>query len=404
MTRTMADEQVHIAFRGTALINRQMVTDAVVFVHDGRISAIGPHGDVDLPANVRVIDAADQCIAPGFVDIHIHGSGGCRAEEDAPGMARHVVRNGTTYFLPTLISNELPAMLDAIDHIRAHVGPVKGGATIGGVHLEGPFLNPKYGAQRPETNIEPDAKSVRTLIDRCGDTLRIVTIAPERPGAIEAIEAFAAADAVVAMGHSDADEDEYRKGRRAGITHATHLLNAMPPKGGAFAPVYNGLHEIGPAHMVLADKGVTADIIADMNGEHVSSTWLRIALACKGADKLSLMTDAMVCAGLPPGAYEMADGQRIQAHNGEDIVRLANGDLCGSALSMCGALRNFMNHTDVPLETALTMVSEAPARVLKLFDRKGSLAPGKDADIVLLDADHNVASVFIAGVEVFSRD
>ncbi len=388
---------------GTALLNRQLVPDAVVLLRGGRIEAAGTAKQVRIPPDAQVLDATGRYVSPGFVDIHIHGSGGHRAEDGAPGMARQVVRTGTTWFLPTLMSNGLGAMLVAIDHVRSCMGAAAGGATIGGIHLEGPFLNPKYGAQRPESNIEPDPESVRMLIERCGPDLRLVTIAPERKGALEAIRAFRAAGATVSIGHSDATEPEYLAGRAAGITHATHIFNAMPPRVWPTSQTYRGTKTVGVEELILADDGVSADIMADATGAHVQPTLLRMALKCKAVGQLSLITDAMVAAGLPGGEFILADGQVLRTTPGEDVARRADGALCGSVMSMCGALCNFVKHTAAPLETVLTMVSEAPARAVGVFGRKGSLEAGKDADVVLLDRELAVQQVLVAGQIVFAK-
>jgi len=388
---------------GTALLNRALVADAVILLRNGRIEEAGPAKRVRIPPGAQLIDATGCYVVPGFVDIHIHGSGGHRAEDGAPGMARHVVKTGTTWFLPTLMSNELGQMLVAIDHVRSCAGVVPGGATIGGIHLEGPFLNPKYGAQRPESNIEPDPESVRKLIERCGPTLKLVTIAPERKGALAAIRAFRAAGATVSIGHSDATEPEYLAGRAAGITHATHLFNAMPPRVWPTRPTYLGTKTVGIEELILADDDVSADIMADATAAHVQPTLLKLALKCKAVGKLSLITDAMVAAGLPCGEYTLADGQSLTTTPAEDVARRSDGALCGSVLSMCGALGNFIKHTAAPLETVLTMVSEAPARAVGIFDHKGSLDAGKDADVVLLDRELAVRQVLIAGKIEFTK-
>ena len=389
--------QVTAIVGGTAFLRRRLVPNSVVLVRDGTIEAAGPAAKVRVPRGARRIDASGMTVAPGFIDIHIHGSGGCRAEDDAPGMTRNIIANGTTWFLPTFISNELGMMLKAADHVRSCTGPVRGGATIGGIHLEGPFLNPKYGAQRPEHNIEPSPESVGRLIEHCGEALKFVTIAPERPGAIEAIQAFRAAGATVSVGHSDATEPEYIAGRKAGITHATHIFNAMPPRVWTVRETYLGTKTVGVEELILADDGVSADIMADATAAHVQPTLLKMALKCKGVSKLSLITDAMMIAGMGCGECRMADGQTVITRPGEDVARLANGGLCGSVMSMCGALRNWLRHTGTPVETGLTMVSESPARAAKVFDRRGSIEPGKEADLVLLDESLEVRSVMIAG-------
>ena len=242
-----------VALCGTALLDRALVADAVVLAGGGRIIQAGPASEVAVAPGAKRIELSDRIIAPGFIDIHIHGCAGCRAEDDAPGMARQVIRSGTTFFLPTFLSNEFEKMLEAIDHVCTCVGPVGGGATIGGIHLEGPFLNPKYGAQCSETNIEPDAQLVGQLIERCGKHLRMVTIAPERNGALEAIAQFQAAGATVSIGHSDATETQYLAGRQAGVTHATHLYNAMPPPAWPTADTYDGKQTVGIAELILAD-------------------------------------------------------------------------------------------------------------------------------------------------------
>jgi N-acetylglucosamine-6-phosphate deacetylase len=378
--------------------------DGVMLVRGGVIERVGSAHEVAVPNGIACIDDEGGVVAPGFIDIHIHGSGGHRVEDNPIGVAQHVVQNGTTFFLPTMLSNELGEMEAAARRLNACAGSVAGGATIGGVHLEGPFLNPRYGAQRGVHNIEPDAAAVSRLIDACGGRPRMVTIAPERRGALAAIEAFRGAGALVSIGHSDAAEDEYRAGRAAGVSHATHVFNAMPPKQWMTAQTYQGVKPIGVEELILADDGVSADIMCDATCAHVHAAMLRIAIACKGPRKLSLITDAMPAAGRPPGEFRLADGQSVYTAPHEDVARLAGsvlpgvpGVLCGSVMSMCGTIRNWIRHTGAPLEQALTMASEAPARAIGVFDRKGSIASGKDADLVWLDADHRVTRTMVRG-------
>jgi N-acetylglucosamine-6-phosphate deacetylase len=393
----LRDMQRPLAITGRILINRRIIEDAAIVIVDSRITEAGPRAQVDIPADAQRIDAEDQLVAPGLIDIHIHGSGGCRAEDDPVGMARHVITHGCTLFLPTLITNDLPAMLDSAALIRSLTGPVEHGATIGGIHLEGPFLNPRYGAQQARYVIEPTPQVVNQLISACGQSLRLVTMAPERAGALDAIRRFVAAGATVAIGHSDATEAEYLAAREAGITHATHIFNAMPPKAWTTAATYAGTKPVGIEELILVDDEVSADILCDCSCAHVHASLIKAALRCKQLGSLSLITDAMPAAGLPPGSYPLGDGQSVIITESEDVARLPNGLLCGSALSLAGTIRNLINIAGVSLETALVMVSEAPARAINLFHAKGSLAPGKDADLVFFNADLNVQRVIIAG-------
>lgn len=386
-----------LAIGGTMLIRRRLVPDSALIVRDGRIEYVGALKDVDVPRGTRWIADEGGIVAPGFIDIHIHGSGGCHSEDDVAGMARHIIGNGTTLFLPTVMTDELDKMVAAAERISSVVGHVKGGATVGGVHLEGPFLNPRYGAQIAGHNIEPTPESISRLIGACGGRPRMVTLAPERRGAVKAIQAFRGTGATVAIGHSDAGEEEYQQGREAGISHATHLFNAMPPADWLTAQTYRGRKPVGTEELLLADDGISADVVCDTECAHIHSSLLRIAIKCKGMERLALITDAMPAAGLPPGEHRLTDGRSVFTVPGNDIVRLDDGLLCGSAMTMKGAVWNWMRHTGASPAQALTMASEAPARAIGEFDRRGSIEPGKEADIVWLTPDFQVRRVMIHG-------
>lgn len=399
-----ADGARPLAIAGRLLIDRTIVDDGVVLVLGDKIVAAGPRNSLDMPADARRLEVPDRIISPGFIDLHIHGSGGCRAEEDPVGMARHVPSGGCTYFLPTLMTNELSAMVDSAAKIRASTGPVRDGATIGGVHLEGPFLNPRYGAQSPDFVLDAHPDAVDRLIQASDRALAMVTIAPEQAGAIEAIRRFAAAGALVSLGHSDATPADYAAARSAGATHVTHLFNAMEPRQLPGARGYDGTRRVGLEELALIDDHLTADIVCDSACAHVNDALVKLALRCKGEAKLSLITDAMFAAGLEPGDYRMSDGQELVTSDDEDVARLAGGWLCGSVMSMSNAVRNLAAVASVPVETALLMATEAPARTLGLFGSKGSLAPGKDADIAVLDPDGDVEHTLVGGRLVYSTE
>ncbi len=399
-----ADDVRPLAIAGRVLIDRTITDDGVVLVAGDKILAAGQRSGIEIPANTRRVDVPDRIISPGFIDVHIHGSGGCYAEDDPEGMARHVASGGCTYFLPTLMTNELSAMVDSAAKIRAASGPVSDGATIGGVHLEGPFLNPRYGAQRPDFVVEATPDAVEMLLEASGGALAMVTIAPEQSGAIEAIRRFAAAGAVVSLGHSDATQADYAAARSAGATHVTHLFNAMEPRQLQESNSYDGTRRVGLEELALIDDDLTADIVCDSTCAHVNDALVKLALRCKGAANLALITDAMYAAGLEPGVHRMSDGQELVTSADEDVARLAGGWLCGSVMSMSSAVRNLATVASVPVDVALVMATEAPARTLGIFDRKGSLAAGKDADITVLDRDGDVEHTLVGGQLVFSSE
>ena len=394
----MPENNTQAIVNGTVYIDRKLVPGAVVIVRDGKIAEAGPAGGIRIPERAATIDATDRYVVPGFIDIHIHGAVEHGVEEGVVEIARWAIQGGTTFFLPTCITDLVPSMLAGIDHVRGHLGPVDGGATIGGIHLEGPYLSSKYGAQDSTRCVDANAENIGQLIDRCDGNLRMVTVSPEVPGVVDAIKAFRAAGAVVAGSHSEANEQQYLAARAAGLTHATHLFNAMISPPGYGRENFVGVKAVGIEEFMLADDDVTADIMADAHCFHVHFSLLKIAFKCKGeAGKLSLLTDAIPCAGLPPGEHKLADGRTVFIKEGEDVGRIPGGMLCGSGASMIGVLRNFMRHTGLPLDSALITVTEAPARTIGVYDSKGSIAPGKDADIVMMDRDHEICTVMIDG-------
>ena len=386
------------------LVDGSLRDDHAVIVDDARIVEVVPGRSLENRPEVAVVDTGGAIIAPGFIDLHIHGSGGATAESDAAQMARYVLLAGCTYLLPTLITQDLDAMLAGVERARGMVGPRPDGATIGGIHLEGPFLNPRYGAQQQKFVLPPSAEVAERLLEASDGALALVTIAPEMDGALDAIRRFTDAGAVTAIGHTDASEADYERGREAGITHATHLFNAMPAHDRMAGQPYAGVREVGVDDLVLADAGLSVDIVVDSVCAHVHRAQLSIALQCLGSERLSLITDAMAAAGLPPGTHTRSDGEVITTAENEDVARLSSGFLSGSAMMMDGAISNLSRRTSVPIEVALRMATEAPARVLGIDDRKGSIAPGMDADLVILDVPEGTQRITVRQVLVAGRD
>jgi N-acetylglucosamine-6-phosphate deacetylase len=372
------------AIRGKLLLGGEFVAGAVV-VDGARIRAVTKSiEEGSLPA--EIIDA--EIVAPGFVDLQVNGAFGAEVSEDPEALrrlARELPRTGVTALLPTLVSS--PA--DMYPRVFAAFEAARGGsgAELLGLHLEGPYLAPaRAGAHRREVIAAADALPVEALLEP--GYARLVTLAPERRGAIARIEAIRARGAVVSLGHTQATFEEFTRGVDAGATMATHLYNAMSPFEHR-AP--------GAVGAALTDPRITVGLIVD--GVHCHDAAVRLALTAKGEARTALVTDAMPAAGMPPGAYALG-GQRV--HVDERSARLACGTLAGSILTMDAAVRGAIRAAGASVTAALRMASEVPARLLGRDD-KGALRAGADADLVLLDAGLAVEATLARGAWAYRR-
>jgi N-acetylglucosamine-6-phosphate deacetylase len=358
---------------------------AGVVVSGGRVEAVlADPRDGDLPARRR--DVAGL-LAPGFVDLQVNGAFGSDVGVDAAALeaiSRALPSTGVTAWLPTAISWPLERYAGLFEAVqRAGSAP---GARILGVHLEGPFLaQSRRGAHDPE-NLRPvDASALRELL---AGPVRVMTLAPELPGALEAIEQIVAAGAAASAGHTDATHAEVLRAADAGLTLGTHLFNAMSPLQH---------REPGTAGALLSDPRLRTGIIAD--GIHVDPAVVRIAYASKGADGLILVTDAMQAAGMADGAYELSGRA---AHVEDGVARLEDGTLAGATVTMDEAVRRAARFSGAGLVTAITMATRTPARALGL-ERIGEIAPGAEADLVVLAPDGAVEETLVAGESVYRR-
>ena len=333
----------------------------------------------DLPPDVREVEGF---ICPGFVELQINGSFGLNVGPDGEALkrlARELPKTGTTSFLPTLVSSPertYPHFLDAL----SGVGEVPGARMLG-AHLEGPFLSPlRKGAHDPANLLPIDLGLIRTLAG--SGLVSMMTLAPELPLAREAIRVLLENGVVPSAGHTDATYEELVKIVDAGLGMGTHLYNAMSPLGHR-AP--------GAVGALLSNRRTRVGIIAD--GVHVHEAALQIAYRQKGPDSLVLVTDAMEAAGMPEGEYELGDRKvRLEAN----VVRTPEGSLAGSVLTMDAALRNAAGFLNIPLHEALRMITSTPAALLGLPAR-GKIAPGADADLVVLSAEGEVLETLVAG-------
>jgi N-acetylglucosamine-6-phosphate deacetylase len=360
------------------VVTPDRVTPGRVGVDGGRITAVeaGDPGD-------------RHWIVPGFVDLHNHGGGGHAFTAGHIDSARRAVafhlRHGTTTLLASLVSGPYERTMAAI----AGLAPLVDSGVLAGVHLEGPYLSPgRAGAREPAHLRQPSHTELAALVGACRGAVRMVTLAPELPGALDAIRLLADSGVVAAIGHTDASYAETRAAVAAGARVATHLGNAMPP-------VHQ--REPGPVLALLETPDVVCEVIAD--GLHLHQRMLAFVARVAGADRVALVTDATAAAGMPDGPYDL-DGRPVVVAGG--VARLAvpgsgtGGVLAGSTLTMDAALRGALA-AGVPMVDAVTMATTTPARVLGLDGEVGALSVGLQADLVVLDHESRVLRVMRAG-------
>jgi N-acetylglucosamine-6-phosphate deacetylase len=362
-------------------------TRAAVVVRDGKIVDLvrGPRSG-DLPEEHREFAGL---LCPGFIDLQINGAFGADIGPDPDAIRTLVAKlptTGVTSFLPTLISSPPESYGEFLAALEE--GVVEDGARVLGAHLEGPFLAPQRKGAHDPTNLRPvDLDFLKRLLGL--GAVRIMTLAPELPDSSKAIELLVEEGAVASAGHTEATYEEITRAAEVGLSLGTHLYNAMRPLAH---------REPGAVGALLTDDRLRVGIIAD--GVHVHEAALRLAYRAKGSEGLVLVTDAMAAAGMTPGDYELG-GRRVHLEDG--AVRLPDGTLAGSALTMDEAVRNAAEFLGISLTEAVRMASEVPASALNL-EGKGRIAAGCDADFVLLDARGTVLETIVAGETVYGRE
>ena len=343
----------------------------------GRIGALGG-GDPPV-TNGEVIDGQGHTLLPGFIDIHVHGGAGFEAMDATPdalrGMARFYAQHGVTAFLATTWTDSSQRVTAALDAICELMGAVDGGASILGAHVEGPYINAERGGAQ-NTHYIRRAMRDEALGWLDSGVVRLMALAPEFPENEWLIEECVRRGIVVSAAHTTATYDQMRRAVDLGVTQTTHTYNAM-----------TGLHHRDPGTLgaAMALSALSCELIADTI--HVHPVAMAILAKVKGPEHILLITDAMRGAGLADGEYQI-DERTCVVRDG--AVRLPDGTLAGSTLTMERALKNFIAATGWPLEMAWKASSLNAARQLRIDARKGSLTPGKDADVVLLDDDYNV--------------
>jgi N-acetylglucosamine-6-phosphate deacetylase len=374
---------------GTLFTPLERIDFPLVLIDEGKIMAVNSRIETELPCDAHHLDYPDLVLAPGLIDIHIHGGSGrdvMEADDAAlaaieTGMAKH----GVTSYLPTTVTAPEDRILRALEHLGATIsqnGSTRRSRPIG-IHLEGPFIShAKRGVHPPENLVPPSKEIFKKYWDASSGTIRMMTIAPELPGATETIREAKQVNVHSSIGHSDATYSQALEGIHAGADHATHTFNAMRPLDH---------REPGILGAALTDDRLTADLIAD--GVHVDPSIVKLFLQAKGPERAILITDAISATGMPDGTYKLGSfdvevrGDRCEYQ----------GRLAGSVLTLDRAVRNVMSFAGWKLQETIRLATFNPARLLGITGQKGVIAPGCDADLVLLSPEGHVVQTIIAG-------
>jgi N-acetylglucosamine-6-phosphate deacetylase len=384
-----------------ALTADKLLTPTEVFdrplllVSDGKIVEIASAAALAVPSGARTLNFADGLIAPGYIDLHIHGSAGFDVMDGSPeglsAIARLLAQHGVTSYYPTTVTAPMDATLRALERLAEAIESTerdgqsaKGQARPLGIHLEGPFIShSRRGVHPPENLLPPKMETFERFWQAAHGYIRMLTIAPELEGAAELIQEASRRGVCVSLGHSDADFAAAERGVASGARHATHTFNAMRP-----------LDHRNPGILgaVLTDNRLSADVIAD--GVHLDPAIVRLFARAKGPENTVLITDATAATGMPDGRYRLGSFE-VEVKDGRCM---ANGKLAGSVLTMDRAVRNLARFAEWALPNAVAAATRNPARVAGLTG-KGVLAAGADADFVVLNAAGVVQQTFVGGIE-----
>jgi len=373
---------------GTIFTPNEQIASSALIVEDEKIVEVAR---VD-PKTVesQVIDAKGMYIIPGLIDIHIHGGQGCdtmdASEEALDSIAGFLAAHGVTSFLPTTVTASAQDTMRAVQAVASHPKPSTGAGLLG-IHLEGPYLDHQYSGAQPAQHLrEPDLSEYNAWLKE--KAVRLITIAPELPGAAELIQTGVQKDIRFAVGHSAASYEQVLEATRRGLDQVTHIFNGMAP-----------LHHRTPGIVgaALTEDCIYTQLIAD--GIHVNPVVIKLLLKAKGVNRIILISDAIRAAGMADGEYALGD-QTVFVEAG--TARTRAGGLAGSTLTLEKAVSNMMRFTGLSLQDVLPMATRVPAEALGL-ENKGIIASGYDADIVILDQYFQVHLTMVEGRVVYQR-
>lgn len=361
--------------------------DGVILLDGNRIAQVGERREVEIPAGCEMIDAEGAYVGPGFVDIHVHGGNGHMFDAEPLQAAEHFVKNGETTVLATLYYNlSKEGFLDSIKKVQAAMAAGGAGDAIAGIYMEGPYMNPKFGAM-PERNKWKGAiaeEAYKEVVDTVGTDAFVWSIAPEREGIEEFVKYAGHVNphAVFAVGHSEATPAQVRKMKRYGLRIQTHCMDAT----GNYSE-WVGTRGAGPDEACLTDPDMYAELICDSGAVHVNKDLINLIVRTKGVDKVVLITDSFVS--------DLPAPEKLKHIT--DLIFDENCWLSGSKLTMNVACRNIMSHTNCGIAQAFLMASRNPARAIGLDDEIGTIEEGKLANLVFVDDVFNVKKVILGG-------
>ncbi|MFF7185097.1 N-acetylglucosamine-6-phosphate deacetylase [Streptomyces sp. NPDC008222] len=356
-------------------------------VDDGRVVVEGTRITDTPPPDAETVDVRGHWLVPGFVDLHNHGGGGASFSGTADDILT-AVRTHRLHGTTTLVASTVTDDMDVLVRQAGLLSELAEQGDIAGIHFEGPFISPcRKGAHSEKLLRDPDPAEVRKLIDAARGRARMVTLATELPGGIDSVRLLAEHGVIAAIGHTDATYEQTVEAVDAGATVATHLFNAMPPLG----------HRTpGPIAALLEDERITVELIDD--GTHLHPASLQLAFHHAGAARVAFITDAMDAAGSGDGRYMLGP---LEVEVTDGVARLVQGgSIAGSTLTLDRAFRRAVTVDRLPVQDVVAAISANPARLLGVYDRVGSLEPGKDADLVLLDEEFALKGVMRRGAWV----
>jgi len=364
-----------------------IIWDGVILLDADRIAAVGDRRELEIPADAEMIDAEGAYVGPGFVDIHVHGGNGHMFDSEPLEAAEHFLKNGETTILATLYYNlSREGFLDSIKKVQAAMAAGGAGDAIAGIYMEGPYMNPKFGAM-PERNKWKGAiaeEAYKEVVDTAGTDVFVWSVAPEREGIEEFVKYAGTVNphAVFAVGHSEATPAQVRKMKRYGLRIQTHCMDAT----GNYSE-WVGTRGAGPDEACLNDPEMYAELICDSGAVHVNKDLINLIVRTKGVDKVILITDSFVS--------DLPAPEKLKHIT--DLIFDENCWLSGSKLTMNVACRNIMSHTNCGIAQAFLMASRNPARAIGLEDEIGTIEAGKRADLVFVDDVFNVKKVILGG-------